>query len=316
MSSDDGEKPPPVTIEMLFGQQWAWVCKDTSRHYYFTDDWNVEFYALLCHRGFITSAFAHVLVPELQTQYAVLDFKDVHLPKNAAKRCRQKQYRLLVDARETEVFNGVEKRHKRNWMSRRYWALLKAAWGGVKVPLADSTFQPHTFALVDKDTDEVIAGEVGYTIGKVYTSLTGFCGGAAHPSAGLIQIAASVRYLETCGVKFISLGHVPHADGSMKYKADIGCKVLPRADFLRLFETGNSGEVSVRTAEVLSAHELIQDHHKAHAPAKQGDPAEDAARKGCPQKPAPEANHAPSVAAKDPVAGSPPGTSAANRAAH
>ena len=66
--------------EELFQNQ---ICLDMTNNYYWSDDWTVEFYKKLAYEGFISTTYETqsglVLLPELQFDYAILDFKDLHI---------------------------------------------------------------------------------------------------------------------------------------------------------------------------------------------------------------------------------------------
>ena len=54
--------------------------------------------------------------------------------------------------------------------------------------------------------DELVAGDLGYTVGGVYTSLTGF---HTENNAGSVLLCALGRYLELNGFAFWDLGNLP-----------------------------------------------------------------------------------------------------------
>ncbi|KAL8433592.1 hypothetical protein Efla_000736 [Eimeria flavescens] len=72
----------------------------------------------------------------------------------------------------------------------------------------------------------LVAGELGVSVGRVYTSLTGFTDA---DSAGSVQMAATRLLLRAAGFELLDLGmHLP-------YKESLGARPLPRAVFLKLF---------------------------------------------------------------------------------
>jgi len=90
------------------------------------------------------------------------------------------------------------------------------------------------------DEDTLVAGELGYTIGGTFTSLTGFCQRKKEKiSIGKIQILCMARILEIAGFDFLNLGQ-PSQKGQMVYKADLGGVEVPRAVFLDRWRTSIS----------------------------------------------------------------------------
>ena len=212
------------------------------------------------------------LLPEMQKSYAVLaDFADLHVAKKVRKRAGL--YRLSVDQRLDAVLAGIRKHHGGaggSWVHPQYEQLLRRLMQApTAVPgAAGCELRAHSVELVDAaDGSTVVAGEVGYSIGSVYTSLTGFfdratlreapaaagaaggeggvAGSAGKPkydSAGTVQLVALGTLLRKEGFKFWNLGHPPGGpdlypekpgpDATMIYKATLGGTVLPRDQFL------------------------------------------------------------------------------------
>lgn len=74
----------------------------------------------------------------------------------------------------------------------------------------------------------LIAGEIGFSIGRVYTSMSGFYD---VPNSGTVQLACLGKWLERAGYAFWSLGHC--YSPQMDYKRQLGHRIWPRDDFLR-----------------------------------------------------------------------------------
>ncbi|KNC80673.1 hypothetical protein SARC_06987 [Sphaeroforma arctica JP610] len=81
----------------------------------------------------------------------------------------------------------------------------------------------RTIELWDKNGEHLVAGEIGYTLGRTYTSLSGF---TCESGSGTVQCIALGRLLERCGYTYWDLGM------SMAYKLSMGAKNLPRLKFL------------------------------------------------------------------------------------
>ena len=73
-----------------------------------------------------------------------------------------------------------------------------------------------------------LPGEVGYQIGGIYTSLSGFClRDDNHKNWGTLQLVLLAQLLSRRGFSFWNMGHA-----EMVYKKRLGACVLSRADFL------------------------------------------------------------------------------------
>ena len=175
------------------------ILNDCYHHYYVTEDWSPEFYLALAREGFISVAQDDYLVPEIQTFYCILDFPDMHVPKKCRKMTRKYTapgsslaLRFYVDTNPSLCIGNIQRYwNDQNWLSDRYMECLQGITSGLQV---------HTFELYievqEKDSTQgtqvqctsssgdtvmhtikasqtLVAGEVGYTIGSVYTSLTG-----------------------------------------------------------------------------------------------------------------------------------------------
>jgi len=78
------------------------------------------------------------------------------------------------------------------------------------------------------ETNELCGGELGYTVGRMYTSLTGF---SSHDSAGSVQLAALGQLLCLAGYDTWDLGM------DLDYKTRLGARNVPRSEFVHLVKT-------------------------------------------------------------------------------
>ena len=208
-----------------------YIVSNVKNNYYWSDVWEEAFYVALAKLGFISTSYdtpeGLVLLPELQFSYAVLFFEKLHISKKVQKLLKKEDSTLCFNTRFEEVLDGLEHHHKDNWLKGEYKALLK------KIYMQKfENFELVSVELISKENEELIAGEVGYIIGKTYTSLSGFClREKCYSNYGTLQLVLLGQYLQEKGFAFWNLGH-PY----MEYKKRLGCEVLEREDFLALWK--------------------------------------------------------------------------------
>ena len=199
--------------------------------FYWTSDWSPELYVELACAGFMSVAFdfgagLELLIPQLQRAYAVLDWEDLHVSRSMKRwmrssACIDQDYRLVVGHDLESVYAALDAYHGiENWMGLQYFELLdeltRREFPG---------FELKPVALIDSSGD-VIAGEIGYRCGNIYTSLTGFSD-RSRRNCGKLQLLLLGEHLRDAGYAFWNLGHP-----FMQYKLDLGAQILPRAEFL------------------------------------------------------------------------------------
>ncbi len=74
------------------------------------------------------------------------------------------------------------------------------------------------------ETNRLASGELGYTVGNIYTSLTGF---SREESAGSVQLATLGALLIHCGFNMWDLGM------DMDYKSGLGAQNMKRSDYVK-----------------------------------------------------------------------------------
>lgn len=204
--------------------------------HYWSTDWSAEFYVALAKAGFISTYFHHpeiggILLPEIQEEYAVLDWEDFRIGTTMrrwmkSKACSEQEFQLQFNCSLSPILTGIATAHgPRNWLRNEYAELLLQLEGNNSFP----GFRLIPVALVNRD-GEVVAGEIGYRVGNVYTSLTGFMkrDDPRWNHTGKLQLHRLGKNLQTAGFEFWNLGH-PHMD----YKKSLGAKTIGRQAFLR-----------------------------------------------------------------------------------
>lgn len=210
------------------------VYPDLSQSLYWNESWDPELYIEVARAGFISIThwdpqLGAVLMPELQRAYAVLDWEGLHCSRNLRRLMRSQQLaeegvELCVVDSVARVLDRLREQHGRTWIVEPYEALVQELPHG-----DDAGFSLRGVELWSTKRGEVVAGELGYTIGSTYSSLSGFCS-PKDPTLrgfGTLQMYMLASLLRDSGYAFWNLGHT-----SQKYKRDLGARILPRPVFL------------------------------------------------------------------------------------
>ena len=200
-------------------------------NYYISDDFSCEFYILLARAGFISVSYMQddkqYLLPEMQLEYAVLEFQDLHISKKINKLLRQSnEYSFSVNNSFDEVLKNIKDYHEDSWIDKDYLNLLQELR---YYKNENIDFELISCELLCEDTKKIVAGEIGYKINSTYTSLSGFTlKEKKYNNWGKLQMTLLANYLNKNNYSFWNLGHA-----YMQYKLDLGAKVLSREDFLK-----------------------------------------------------------------------------------
>lgn len=220
-----------LTLEDLNDKNvlYNYIYKNLNTNYYVSDDFSNEFYIKLAFCGFICTSYTLdeklYLLPEMQFEYAILDFENLHISKKVKKLIAQNSFEFKISNTPNNIISKLENYHKSNWLIGEYKELLNSL-NNYKHPTIN--FELFAIELYDKNNKELVAGEIGYKIGKTYTSLTGFSSKEnKYKNWGKLQMVLLSKYLEESNYTFWNLGH-PY----MQYKFDLGAKSYDRLDFL------------------------------------------------------------------------------------
>ena len=204
------------------------IYEDLDKHYYWSDDFSAEYYMAQARAGFIAVTMEQddtlLLTPEIQKSYAVLHFKDLHVSRKVKKLLSRKKLKIEIAEAFDEVYEAIKNFHSISWLKKEYIEILKAI-----NKKEDRNFRAVT--VVIREEGKAVAGEVGYMIGKTYTSLAGFSSREkAYDNYGTAQLVLLSQYLKENDFAFLNLGQ-PY----MPYKLDLGAKVYKRQEFLELW---------------------------------------------------------------------------------
>ena len=208
---------PDVLVDIIYPNMY--------KNYYWSNDFSAKYYIAQAKAGFIAVTDHYeeeeLLLPEIQFSYALLDFKDLHISKKVTKLLKTKDLCLEISHDIGAVAEEIKASHKNCWLSSRYLTMLKATQS------VDENFKLISVSL--RDNDNLVAGEIGYVIGKTYTSLSGFSSREKkYQNYGTTQLVLLAQHLEKSGFSFWNLGQ-----SYMTYKLSLGAKIYERQDFLK-----------------------------------------------------------------------------------
>lgn len=194
----------------------------------------------LMAEGFLPIATPRYLVPKLHRQrmviYPLVDPKtnniQVHTGKSTKKKC--KRFSLTLQKDFNGVIRGCHNQHGVGWLYppivNAFATLYKATCDndGIMVRLgSDGESVILRFITVEiwNDKQQLVGGEIGYSIGTIYTSLSGF---ASEDSAGSVQLAALGHLLAQQKYDLWDLGM------GLDYKKRLGAKEMDRMSFVEV----------------------------------------------------------------------------------
>ena len=213
----------PGVIPFIHGQK--------EQEDYWNDSWSPTLYTRLAYEGLISITIPdpvndrHVLMSQMQSSYALLDWKDLHLSGHVRRLLRSSEsgrFSLRLESRLMPVIERIQAYHDHCWLIDEYAQLLFRIQ-----EMNDRRCRPLAVELYDEG--ELVAGEIAYVTGAVFTSLSGFSSPeAGKANMGTLQMVLLARLLEEKGFAFWNLGHP-----FMEYKIRMGARVAERPDFLK-----------------------------------------------------------------------------------
>ncbi len=235
------------------------IYQNIDQCYYWTNDWSPEMYDALVFAGFIPISVrdawdAEFLLPEMQESYAVLFWNNVHVSKRLRdfiqKHVMHNEYTLSINREIGSVLDGIGKYHAENdWMTDSYRNLLKS------LHRTKQLYRSNVVSVELWDRTRLIGGEVGYLVGSIYTSLSGFFDRENYSNFGKIQLLSLAGLLKQSGYAFWNMGH-PY----MPYKFQLGGLKLERQDFLSVWLPHRIRPVSFNlSGQVFRCQELLKE---------------------------------------------------------
>jgi Leu/Phe-tRNA-protein transferase len=204
-----------------------------------------------------------MLLPKLHEHRCMIPLQGqtpFHVSKSIRKKTRNAAFHLTLNRSFEQVVSECWKQHGNHhcWLYEplisRFRQLQQATCRNqpYSARLSDNNTCPvHFYSVELWDSDnELVAGELGYTVGSVYTSLTGF---SNQDSAGSIQLTALGILLQQSNFTMWDLGM------EMPYKLNIngegGTILMPRHEFVQYIHQtrlSRGAHLSVATVPVAS----------------------------------------------------------------
>jgi hypothetical protein len=146
----------------------------------------------------------------------------------------QRRLVLRVNRHPHSTWSALEAYHQShhgcNWLTLKYFQQNLATPESIN-------FKLHCVELFEaaKDgTESLLAGEIGFSVGKVYTSLSGWTQQRTRERHGKSQLVLLGLWLKKRGYELWSLGHC--YSPMMEYKRQLGHRIWPREDFRALLK--------------------------------------------------------------------------------
>ncbi len=182
---------------------------------------DAEMVAASCARSFLPmsedqTGFEVLLIKAHEVR-SVLEFDDIVVGKSTVRRSRGLRLRVDVDFERClyEAIQTHEELGRGRWLTDSLCAALIELHDHPRFGVQARSFEVYS-------DGERIAGEVGYSCGRAYTSMSGYY---LRSGAGSVQLAALSQLLRESGFAFWDLGM------ELDYKHDLGAHLMDRDDF-------------------------------------------------------------------------------------
>jgi Leu/Phe-tRNA-protein transferase len=164
---------------------------------------------------------AYILLPKLHLLRSALFFENLHVKKSITRFLGR--YELRVNQDFEYILDRCIETHGADWLTP---PLVRAIKEIRRTAEADTTsaVKPTSFGVYR--AGKLVAGEFGITVGRVYTSYSGYYD---EDNAGTVQLIKTTRWLQEQGFAFFDLG-MP-----LDYKTDLGAEDIGPERFVELF---------------------------------------------------------------------------------
>ena len=157
-------------------------------------------------------------IPKIHYLRSVLHWENLHITRTVRRLL--KKYRLTTEVPLRTIMDLCVETHGSDWLTPPLLEMLENL-GSEK---NNHHLSLQAFGLYRDN--ELVAGEFGTRVGKIYTSYSGFY---RENSAGTVQMVLTAQYLQDQGFAFWDLG-MP-----LPYKDRLGAINITRDEFVELF---------------------------------------------------------------------------------
>jgi Leu/Phe-tRNA-protein transferase len=210
--------------------------------------------AATCCYGYMPMGFElegyDLLLIKCHDTRSVIDFENLHVSGSTVRRARGLV--LEIDRDFDGCLAATVAAHVDRWLVEPLCASLASLH-------RDPQRGVRAHSVEVRADGRLVAGEVGYTCGAVYTSLAGF---HSLSGAGSVQLVCLGRILERAGFSFWDLGM------DLEYKRRLGARLLEREEFLRRYKNESEKKATLPAGpfdcgRVLRARRLSPDRDGA-----------------------------------------------------
>ena len=198
------------------------ILKKTDQEFCVALEFSPEFVNKICYEGCLPMADMltdniELLLIKLHANRCILSFDNLHIPKNISRYCKGLEF--SIDSDFTSIIENIKKHHYSNcWLHPK---LIECFSGLFK----QNQFKTRIHTIEVWDNNLLVAGEIGYSVGSIYTSLSGFY---TKNGAGKVQLIALSKFLQANNFSFWDMGM------GMRYKFELGALPILRKDFLKM----------------------------------------------------------------------------------
>lgn len=209
----------------------------------FSFDFSPEWIDAVCYKGYFPMAndlgnfiediedfpLKELLLIKHHKERAILKLSEAHFSKKLSKYCDNLEF--SIDEDFEGCVQGLLETYKDTWLFPNLVEAFRQIHNGAATKYGTKI---HSVEVWDKTTNELVAGEIGFRNGHLYSSLSGF---RKRNHVGNFQMAALCQFMKEKNLEYWDFGMF------IPYKMDLGCKLFSTKDFFTLHKTLKDGIV-------------------------------------------------------------------------